>query len=52
MNQAKSEEYIVEFTFECEEPDKIKCNRNEKLINIFKDYAKKKIRIKFYLFFM
>ena len=42
MNQITSDFFDVEFTFEFQEKEIIKCNRNEKLINIFKDYAKKK----------
>ena len=42
MNQITSDFFDVEFTFDFQEKEIIKCNRNEKLINIFKDYAKKK----------
>jgi len=39
MNQ---EEYRVEFIYESIDKENIKCNKNEKLINIFRDFAKKR----------
>lgn len=42
MNQPTSDTFNVEFILESKDNDIIKCNRNEKLIKIFKDYAKKK----------
>ena len=52
MNQITSDFFDVEFTFEFQEKEIIKCNRNEKLINIFKDYAKKKgLRLN-YIYFL
>ena len=42
MSQPTSDVFNVEFTLDSKDSEIIKCKRNEKLINIFKDYAKKK----------
>ena len=41
MNQVSPEEIKIIFTFESQDIDIIKCNINEKLITIFKNYSKK-----------
>ena len=52
MIQTTSDIFNVEFMLESQDREIIKCNRNEKLINIFKDYAKKK-RLNFnYIYFL
>ena len=42
MNQSTSNEINIVFIYESLDTDSIKCNLNEKIINIFKEYCKKK----------
>ena len=42
MYQKTHKEIIIKFTFEAQDIDIIKCDIKEKLINIFKNYSKKK----------
>ena len=41
MNKATSEEINIVFIYESQEKENIKCNINEKIINVFKAFSKK-----------
>ena len=52
MYQKTHKEIIIKFTFEAQDIDIIKCDIKEKLINIFKNYSKKKVLELYSLYFL